>query len=290
MERFTFVSGHGKSIVIDYNGPYILYPNYEGLSSVEVIPRVTKGYKQIGNSLQDTSLGIRIITIPFAVAADSMFDTYSRSAYLGSVFNPLAGEGILNYENDAVSRSIRCSVTATPDKGERNGMLIEYTVELTAQQPLFFDPIETVRMVQDFVGGLRFPIRFNPAIRFARRGDALTTVITGDVPSPIRVEFRGGCTNPRITNVNTGEFIKIGFTGKDITLQEDEKLIVDTAYGNKTANLILADGSIVAVDDYIDDESTFFSLPVGSSKTIFIADAGSPAAYIAYRNWFTSGG
>ena len=290
MERFTFTSAHGKMIVIDYNGPYILSPNYTGLSSAEIIPRVTKGYKQIGNSLQDTSMGVRIITIPFAVEASSLYEAYSRSAALGSVFNPLAGDGVLTYENDAVKRSIRCGVTATPDKGERNGTLIEYAVELTAQQPLFFDPIETVKMVQDFVGGLRFPIRFNPTIRFARRGDALTTTITGDVPSPIRVEFRGGCTNPRITNVKTGEFIKIGFEGKDITLQEDEKLIVDTAYGNKTANLIRADGSIIAVDDYVDDDSTFFSLPVGASKTTFIADAGTPAAYIAYRNWFTSGG
>ena len=290
MERFTFTSAHGKTIVIDYNGPYILSPNYTGLSSAEIIPRVTKGYKQIGNSLQDTSMGVRIMTIPFAVEASSLYEAYSRSAALGSVFNPLAGDGVLTYENDAVKRSIRCGVTATPDKGERNGTLIEYAVELTAQQPLFFDPIETVKMVQDFVGGLRFPIRFNPTIRFARRGDALTTTITGDVPSPIRVEFRGGCTNPRITNVKTGEFIKIGFEGKDITLQEDEKLIVDTAYGNKTANLIRADGSIIAVDDYVDDDSTFFSLPVGASKTTFIADAGTPAAYIAYRNWFTSGG
>lgn len=289
MERFTFVSGHGKSIIIDYNGPYLLL-GYEGLGSVEVIPRVTKGYKEIGNSLQDTSLGVRIMAITYAVEAESLAEAYSRGISAGSVFNPLAGDGVLTYENDAVKRSIRCSVTATPEKGERNGTLIEYLVELTAQKPLFFDPIETVKMVQDFVGGLRFPIRFNPTIRFARRGDALTTTITGDVPSPIRVEFRGGCTNPRITNVKTGEFIKIGFEGKDITLQEDEKLIVDTAYGNKTANLIRADGSIIAVDDYVDDDSTFFSLPVGASKTTFIADAGTPAAYIAYRNWFTSGG
>lgn len=290
MERFTFVSGHGKSIVIDYGGPYLLYPNYEGLSSAEIIPRVTKGYKQIGNSLQDTTMGIRIITIPFAVIASSLQDAYIKSAFLGSVFNPLAGDGILTYENDAVKRSIRCSVTATPDKGERNGMLIDYAVELTAQQPLFFDPIETVKMVQDFVGGLRFPMRFDPTIRFAQRGDELATSIIGDVPSPIKVEFRGPATNPRIINLTTGEFIGIGFEGQDISLLTGEKLIVDTAYGNKTGDLIRADGSILAVDDYIDDDSTFFSLPIGDGRIKFVADAGSPAVYIAYRNWYTSGG
>lgn len=289
MERFTYVNGYGKSIVIDYNGPNVLL-GYEGLSSAEIIPRVTKGHKQIGNTLQDTSMGVRIITITYAVEASSLYDAYSRGIDNASAFNPLAGEGVLTYQNDAVQRSIRCSVTATPDKGERNGTLIEYVVELTAQQPLFFDPIETVCMVQDFVGGLRFPIRFDPTIRFARRGDALNTLITGDVPSPIRVEFRGGCTNPRITNVNTGEFIRIGFTGKDITLQDGQKLVVNTAYGNKTVNLIRADGSIVAVDDYIDDNSTFFAIPVGAGKITFIADSGSPEAYIAYRNWYTSGG
>ena len=68
MERFTYVSGYGKSIVIDYNGPNILL-GYEGLSSAEIIPRVTKGQKQIGNTLQDTSMGVRIITITYAVEA-----------------------------------------------------------------------------------------------------------------------------------------------------------------------------------------------------------------------------
>lgn len=289
MERFTFVSGHGKTIVIDYDGPIILIA-YEGLGSVEVIPRVTKGYKQIGNSQQDISLGIRVMSITYAVAETSMAGAYGVGVANSSVFNPLAGEGILTYENDVVKRSIRCSVTATPEKGERNGTLIEYIVELTAQNPLFFDPIETVKMVQDFVGGLRFPIRFNPTIRFAQRGDELATTIIGDVPSPIKVEFRGPATNPRIINLTTGEFIRIGFDGQDIELLAGEKLIVDTAYGNKTGDLIHADGSIIAVDDYIDDDSIFFSLPIGDGRIKFVADDGSPTVYITYRNWYTSGG
>lgn len=289
MERFTFLSAHGKTIVIDYDGPVTLV-NYEGLDRCETIPRITTGLKQIGNTLQETRLGTRIMTITFLIEANSLTEAYALRANAGSVFNPLAGEGVLTYENNAVKRSIRCSVTATPDFSERNGVLNEYTVELTAQNPLFFDPIETVRMVQDFVGGLRFPIRFNPVIRLARRGDALSTVITGDTPSPIRAEFRGCCTNPRITCVTTGAFIQIGDEERSVTLEEGDKLIVCTEYGNKTATLIRANGSVIPADDYVSDTSTFFSLPLGSSKITFKADAGTPAAFIAHRNWYTSGG
>jgi hypothetical protein len=288
MERFTFVSAYGRSIVIDYDGPNVL-EGYEGIGRGEVIQRATSGYKRIGNTLQETKYGIRIMTITFSIEADTMTEAYMRRSEMGSVFNPLAGEGILTYENNAVRRSIKCEVTQQPDPTERSGLLQQYQVELTAQESLWFDPDETVRLVQDFVSGLRFPIRFNPTIRFSRRGDALNSVNTGDVPAPIRTEFRGGCTNPRIVLTNTGEFIKIGYSGHDITLLNTDKLIVDTAYGNKTANLIHEDGTIVPVDDYIDDSSNFFSLPIGPYKVTFMADAGSPQAYIAYRNWYISG-
>lgn len=290
MEQFTYVSAHGKSIVINYDGPYILeYPGYEGIGRGEVIQRVTSGYKQLGNTLEDTKFGVRVMTITFNVEADSMTEAYTRRAEIGAVFNPLAGEGELTYENNAVKRSIKCAVTQQPEPTERLGLLQQYQIELTAQQSLWYDPVETVRLVQDFVGGLRFPVRFNPTIRFARRGDALSPEIIGDVPSPIRVEFRGGCTNPRITLTKTGAFIKIGYSGHDVTLNDTDKLIVDTAYGNKTATLIHADGSEVPVDDYIDDASTFFALPLGKSKVTFLADAGTPQAYIKYRNWYVSG-
>lgn len=289
MERFTFQSAHGKSIVIDYDGPITLI-KAEGLGRCETIPRVTTGQKQVGNTLQETKLGARIMNILFMIEADSLTEAYTLRAEVGSVFNTLVGEGILTYENNAVKRSIKCSVTASPDFEERNGTLNEYSVELTAQNPLFFDPIETVRMVQDFVGGLRFPIRFDPVIRFARRGDAISTVITGDAPSPIRVEFRGGCTNPRITCETTGEFIQIGDADRNVTLETGDKLIVSTEYGNKTADLIRADGSVIPVDDYVSDASTFFALPLGRSKITFKADAGTPTALIAHRNWFVTGG
>ena len=288
MERFTFVNAYGASVVIDYDGSNVL-TGYEGLGVVEVLPRAVAGTQQIGYTLESVTLGARIITITYLVEATSLADAYTKRAAISAAFNPLAGEGVLTYENDAVKRSITCSVTVPPDTVERNGILNEYSVELTAQNPLFYDPIETARLVQDFVGGLRFPIRFNPTIHFARRGDALSPVIIGDVPSPIRVEFRGGCTNPYITNVTTGEQLKIGSDDEVITLLEDEKLIVCTEYGNKTANLIRADGEVVAVDDYVDDASTFFALPIGSSKVTFAAAAGSPQAYIYYRNWYTSG-
>lgn len=288
MERFKFKNAYGASVVIDYDGPNVL-TGYEGLGVVEVVPRTVAGTQQIGYTLESVALGARIITITYLVEASNLVSAYANRAAISAAFNPLAGEGVLTYENDAVKRSITCSVTAPPDPIERNGVLNEYSVQLTAQNPLFYDPIETARLVQDFVGGLRFPIRFNPTIHFARRGDALSPVIIGDVPSPIRVEFRGGCTNPHITNVTTGEQLKIGNADEIITLQDDERLVVCTEYGNKTASLIRADGEIVTVDDYVDDDSTFFSLPIGQSRITFAADAGSPQAYIYYRNWYTSG-
>jgi len=285
MERITFKNAYGASIVIDYDGPYILSA-LDGFDAVEINSKVTKGFGQIGYTLEGVDLGVRIMTINYMLACDSLQEAYSCRAAAVSVFNPLAGNGVLTYENDAVQRAITCAVTAIPKIVERNGILTEYSVVLTAQNPLFYDPIATTQLVQDFVSGLRFPIRFNPTIRFSRRGDALNPNIIGDVPSPIRIEFRGGCTNPQITNTTTGEIIRVGSDTEPVTLDAGDKLIVNTSYGQKTADLIRSDGSIERVDGYISDDSTFFSLPLGRSKITFLALSGQPQAYVSYRNWW----
>ena len=274
MERFLYVNAAGKSITIDYDSNSYILQSHTGL-----IPYTVQGYRQDGASKNGLQMGTRIMTISFLLRADTMQQLYERRRYLGAVFNPILGDGVLTYTNDYLSASITAQVTVQPATTEQYGLLQLYTVELTAYDPYFYDPAERALKMEDFVGGLRFPIRFAPTISFATRGSEAAITIVGDVPSPVKVEFSGDSVKPKITNKTTGEHIEI-----NTTIATGDRLIVTTAYANKTATIYHADGSAAGATHLITPASTFFALKCGVNHLAFAAQSGSPEAYVRYRN------
>lgn len=72
---------------------------------------------------------------------------------------------------------------------------------------------------------------------------------------------------PRITNETTGEYIQV-----NMSIGEKEKLIIDTASGKETVNLVTPHG-IEDVYNNIDLNSTFFNLIVGKNLIKYSSDA-----------------
>ncbi|WP_429995361.1 phage distal tail protein [Metabacillus fastidiosus] len=101
----------------------------------------------------------------------------------------------------------------------------------------------------------------------------------GDVPTPIKVTFCGESINPKITNLTTGEFIKVN---RSILL--NYSLVINTEFGNKEVKIVAPDGVEQNAFSYIDLESSFFMLNVGENRFSFITDGGQPEVYIEYRN------
>lgn len=282
MEQFIFKNSRGNSITIDQNNnsQYILQ-SYDGLTASEIIPITTSGYNQIGNTFIGNKLGVRLINISFYVYGDSMVDFYEKRRNLAKIFNPTIGEAVLNYKNDFIDKSINVSISASPYPTEKNGNLQLFTVELIAHNPLFYDTSINALKLGDFIGGLRYPLIFDPSVKFANKGEVAFITINGDVPSPLSVEFRDNSLNPKLTLLNTGEFIQV-----DTEIEDGEKLIVNTAYGNKTAIHTAADGTETSAYNLITPDSTFFSLPIGDNQISFQGDAGLPEVYIYWRQWF----
>jgi hypothetical protein len=138
-------------------------------------------------------------------------------------------------------------------------------------------------MLGDFTGGMKYPIKFEgDGVTFASKGAVSAITISGDVPSPIRAEFKGGATTPKLTLSNTGEFIKV-----NITLEDTEELVITTDYGNKLVNKKNADGSLTSANHLISNDSTFITLPIGDNTLTFSADAGDNVeVYIYWYNWY----
>lgn len=64
---------------------------------------------------------------------------------------------------------IKCIPTITPQIKSREGCLFVVEVELTAHNPFFLDVAENVMKMDDYTGGLTFPLA--GAMKFAEKGD-----------------------------------------------------------------------------------------------------------------------
>lgn len=283
MEQFIFENSLGNSITIDQNNDSTFFlQSYDGLTSSEIIPITTTGYNQIGSKFIKNKIGIRLINISFQVYGETMQDFYEQRRNLSSIFNPTLGEGVLTYQNDFINKSIDVSISAMSYPTEKNGNLQLFTVELIAHNPLWYDTELSGLKLDGFTGGLTFPLSIvNGGVILAEKGAVGNIEIIGDVPSPILVEFRNSGTNPKLTNVTTGDFIQI-----NTIIDDNEKIIVNTAYGNKTVTFINIDGEESSAYHLTSNDSKFFSLPMGLNKLSFEASGGMPEIYIYWRNWF----
>lgn len=128
-------------------------------------------------------------------------------------------------------------------------------------------------------GGLKFslnlPNKF-ASVSFYKEIDNL-----GDVEAPVQIEYVGPASNPCVTNETTGEFIKV-----NMEIGEKEKLIINTAEGQETVNLITPHET-KDVYNNIDLNSTFFKLIVGKNLIKYSSDiegAKDKVTIIDYTN------
>lgn len=89
----------------------------------------------------------------------------------------------------------------------------------------------------------------------------------GDTDAPVQIEYTGPALNPKIINETTGEYIQV-----NMSIGEKEKLVINTAEGQETVNLITPHET-KDVYNKIDLNSTFFKLIVGRNLIKYSSDA-----------------
>jgi len=283
MEKFEFKNSKGDRITFDYVSDYRI-ESYDGLSSAELIPTTSQGYNQHGTTLHKIKYGARIINLYFLVYDATMEGFYNKRRSLSSIFNPLLGEGTLTYTNDYISKKINVAVSVPPTPVNKiGGGFQQFNIELTAHNPFWTDTTESALKMGDYQGGLTFPVfsEEQPYFQFAQKGDLARVNNVGDIPTPVRAEFRGEAVNPILTLTNTGELIKV-----NTTLAVGEKLLIDTAYGNKTVWKVDTNGIATSAYNLITTDTSFFELPIGESILTFGSEGGEPEVYIYWYNRF----
>ncbi|WP_233548095.1 phage tail domain-containing protein [Rummeliibacillus sp. POC4] len=279
-----FTNSRGESIEFGDSPFYLQY--VDGLGEVSANIQTQKSPYLDGSSYLDSLLDDREIEIEFII--NYPFGTYEdvskARTLISRVCNPLLGLGVLQYKNDHVTRKILCvaeHVPVYPDNGGRTKVLQKGKIAFIAPDPFWLDNATENYKLEDFVAHFHFPFKF--PVRFASRGDSKILVNNGDVPTSIRVTFRGEAINPKITNLTTDKFIKV-----NREIPTGYTLIIDTDERERKVKIIAPDGIEENAVHYIDLDSDFFKLEVGENKFSFITDGGRPEVYVEYQNRYLS--
>lgn len=288
MQKLTYTNSLGQSIVWkDYvvgSSEYKLQ-KYD-LEPVENEGIISKGFQQDGVTFKYSEANPRLISITGLVECNGFADAFEKEETLKTILNPFLDEGTLKYENDFIEREITVRVTGQPIipnfKNLNNNV---FSVIMQADYPLFSDLEYTELPLVGISGGLEFDspsFSFETGTSFTLGDISASSGIlsnNGHVPAPLLIEWTGVATDPKITLEDTGEFILL-----NRTLTSDERLIITTGYGNKTAYIeTISTGAIDEEPNIIDDTSTFFSAPIGNSTVSFTATSGGSTSIVVIK-------
>lgn len=270
----TYINPRGDSIVIGNAAPFLL-ETIDGVGNVAVNLYSQKSYNQDGETLSEKNLDKRYISVKGIIKHE---DIEAQRLNIQRGFNPMAGVGTLIYENKSIKVQAKCIAEHTPTfpsgrQNKGNGWQ-KFLINLVMHNPFWFDMTEIKEDIATETGNFTFPLHIPPeGLELSIRTISFITNLynPGDVETPIIIKIKatGTVEMPVITNLNTGEYIRI-----KRGLEEGDTLEINTEFGNKRVEIIRPDGTRKNVFHYIDYKSKFFSVESGDTQIKYDADVG----------------
>lgn len=255
------------------NTEEILLSHIEGLGHPGATSQKSQGVAQDGENAEDALLDPRNIKMDITIRAKSRAKMYELKRKIYRIINPKTynkntgkrGELLLYYTNDYKKYRIYARVEDAVDFNARFLNHDKATISFLCVDPYWLDEEGRDIDIKSVRGGLSFPIvlpNHFALVNFYKEIDN-----QGDVEAPIQIEYTGPASNPRVTNETTGEYIQV-----NMEIGEKEKLVINTAEGQETVNLITPHET-KDVYNNIDLNSTFFKLIVGKNLIKYSSDA-----------------
>ena len=263
------------------------YPFQGGTSSNQI---TTKVWNQHGNTFVDSFMEPLDTSLTFGIfyGGKELAEVASMHREITDVCNPLNGivemKVTLN-TGEIYSRDISFTTTPQFPVGfeNRNREFQKVRLEYEVHDPFWYSERDIVETFQSVDPLFEFPFTMSTGdpVEFGSLLPANIATNQGQVEAPVSIRITGICTNPRIENKTTGEFIKLN----NISMGENETLVIDTAFGQKKVEL---DG--VSMFHKLDTASTFFTLKKGENEIEFSDDTNSTTAkiYFTYKELFIS--
>ncbi|MBR2744953.1 MAG: phage tail family protein [Clostridia bacterium] len=225
----------------------------------------SQGVAQDGCDAEDPLLDNRQIKLDVTIRARNREKLYQLRRRIYRIINPKTynkttdqrGELLLYYTNDYKKYRIYARVEDAADFNQRKNNRDKATISFLCVDPYWLDENDTLEDIKSVKYGLKFKLTLPN--KFATVAFYRTVVNEGDTEVPVQIEYIGPAVNPRVTNETTGEFIQV-----DTEIAENEKLVINTAEGKETVNLITPNGTINVFNE-INLNSTFFKLIIGEN-------------------------
>ncbi|MED4017002.1 phage tail family protein [Sutcliffiella cohnii] len=268
MEKVIITNSLGESLTFSHKPPLLL-KSIDGTGSTEVSVQMQKSPYQDGQSYVDSLLEPRVIPITAEIKSK---DVYKLRSTISKVLNPKLGVGTLTYFRGTDVKEIPFVVEQPPsfpsgtDNKGRTFQLVLFT--LICPNPYWLDIDQITEPLIAWIGEFKFPLSLPTTM--GRKGDSVTMINKGDVPTPVFITFNGPSDSPVVINHTTGEFIKI-----NRQLGDGEKIEINTQFGNKKVEIVRQNGERINAFNWIDLDSTFFQLQVGANELEYTALSGT---------------
>ena len=199
---------NGESINLGNAAPYFL-EMIDGSLGVELENQ--KSPNQDGITYIDNTLSSRDISIEgIIISRNNPDEVLKHRRKMQRVLNPKLGEVTIRYS----SKEIKAVVESTPifPAAGRGHFYQKYLINLICHNPFWLDTFYESSEMSYIMGGIKFNLKI--PTKFSSRGFKRKAVNSGDVDSPVKIEFTGPATNPSVTNETTGEVIQVNKIGR----------------------------------------------------------------------------
>jgi len=291
-ERLIYTNERGESLYFYPRSQYhVNIKDVEGLSDIEneIFNNYSMG--QDGNTFLGSRILERNIEIIGHIKERNKELAHRLRRRMNSVLNPQYS-AVLRYELGDYVRIINCRVENAPQYTKKP-IFEEFNIQLTCPSPFWRETAENRQEIALWMGGFEFPLPDGLEIPIDGTWEigwrvpalAVNVVNGGDVRTGMRIIFIALATveNPTLTNMNTGEILKLNFT-----MQQHDVITINTTYGNKS--VILRRGGIdIDIFNAFDTDSVFLQLDVGDNIFAYNADYGTVGnlnATIYYQNLY----
>ncbi len=279
MDSIIITNQKGESITLGRRAPYFL-EKIDGVGEVGVSIESQKAPYQDGSTYIDNTLENRVISIEGMIITKSDPDALLVARRLMQrVLNPKTGEVIITYQQRDQVREIKGIAETTPvfpgGQGNKGLYYQKFLLHLLCPQPFWLDSYTESKEIVTWLGGMTFPWILPSG--FAMKGSPIINIVNkGDVETPVRIEFKGPATNPKIINQTTSEYIQVR---RELTY--GDVLIITTDFGAKRVKI-----NNQNVFNWIDLDSSFWQLQVGDNIIEYSSDDPVEPATVTinYRN------
>lgn len=286
MEKVMYQSDNGLSIVFEDIPPFLLSEiDTMGVGSIEDEDMSIGGlYNTYVTGYERRSVPLEVSIIGGEKGGRFDFGTFEQLKRRFANTIDLRYQGTLTYQNNTGAWSLRGRFREIPAGFDRVGSAEKFSlIFVSTEQPKWKEKEERVSRMGAVVGGVTFPLCFDPKVTFGTYTTTFTILNDTYDDLPVRIVVIGTAESVTITNETTGRFLRF-----NRQLTPEQELEIDTEKGTAYVRSAVTGQTLENASHYLTLDSDYWALQRG--RNVITLDGGGqttrPLGYLFWRKQF----